>query len=102
MATLVHILHLPFASRRAVGWWLVVVALFIAAMVVVGGLTRLTGSGLSITEWKPVTGVVPPLNDSAWQAEFAKYQHIPQYLREHRGMSLADFKAIYWWEWTHR
>src|ERR1700733_10656923 len=89
-------------SRRAVGWWLIVVALLIAAMVTIGGLTRLTGSGLSITEWKPVTGVVPPLSDEAWQAEFAKYQRIPQYLLENRGMSLSAFKAIYWWEWTHR
>ena len=89
-------------SRRAVGWWLIVVAFLIACMVTIGGLTRLTGSGLSITEWQPVTGVVPPLGDGAWQSEFAKYQHIPQYILEHRGMSLADFKAIYWWEWTHR
>ncbi len=89
-------------GRKAVGWWLATVALLIAAMVVVGGLTRLTGSGLSITEWRPVTGVVPPLNEQAWVSEFAKYRQIPQYQLEHRGMSLADFKAIYWWEWTHR
>src|SRR5215831_7575106 len=90
------------SSTRAVGYWLLVVALIIGAMVVVGGLTRLTGSGLSITEWRPVTGVVPPLSDQAWQAEFAKYQHIPQYVRENRWMSVGDFKWIYWWEWTHR
>jgi len=82
--------------------WLLAVALLIAAMVTVGGLTRLTGSGLSITEWHPVTGVVPPLSDQAWQAVFAKYQRIPQYQLENRGMSLGDFKAIYWWEWSHR
>jgi len=102
MATVVNALTLPRPGRRAVGWWLVAVASLIAAMVVVGGLTRLTGSGLSITEWHPVTGVVPPLSDAAWQSEFAKYQLIPQYWLENRGMSLADFKAIYWWEWTHR
>jgi cytochrome c oxidase assembly protein subunit 15 len=102
MATVVNALTLPRPGRRAVGWWLVAVALLIAAMVVVGGLTRLTGSGLSITEWHPVTGIVPPLSEQAWQSEFAKYQHIPQYQLEHRGMSLSDFKAIYWWEWTHR
>jgi cytochrome c oxidase assembly protein subunit 15 len=93
----------PFApNRRAVGWWLVALALLVAAMVVVGGLTRLTGSGLSITEWHPVTGAIPPLSAEAWSAEFAKYRHIPQYLYEHRGMSVAEFKTIYWWEWTHR
>ncbi|HEV2560778.1 MAG TPA: COX15/CtaA family protein [Rhizomicrobium sp.] len=84
------------------GIWLLAVAAMIAAMVVVGGLTRLTGSGLSITEWHPVTGAVPPLSDAAWAAEFAKYKHIPQYRLENRGMSLGDFKSIYWWEWTHR
>lgn len=87
---------------RAVGIWLLVIAAMIAGMVVVGGLTRLTGSGLSITEWHPVTGVVPPLSEHGWAAEFAKYQHIPQYKFENRGMSLSEFKAIYWWEWTHR
>jgi len=102
MATMTTFARMPISSRRAVGWWLAVLASFIAAMVVVGGLTRLTGSGLSITEWHPVTGVVPPLSESAWQTEFAKYQHIPQYRLEHRGMSLVGFKAIYWWEWTHR
>ena len=69
---------------------------------VVGGATRLTESGLSIVEWKPVTGVLPPLSQDAWQAEFAKYQQIPQYRELNRGMSLDEFKAIYWWEWSHR
>jgi cytochrome c oxidase assembly protein subunit 15 len=87
---------------RAVGLWLFLIAAMIGLMVVVGGLTRLTGSGLSITEWQPVTGVIPPLSDSAWQAEFAKYQGTPQYDLINRGMGLAGFKAIYWWEWTHR
>ncbi|HSC18819.1 MAG TPA: COX15/CtaA family protein, partial [Rhizomicrobium sp.] len=89
-------------SRRAVGWWLIVVGLMIAAMVVIGGLTRLTGSGLSITEWDPVMGAIPPLSQADWLDAFHKYQRIPQYIREHRGMTLAQFQFIYWWEWTHR
>src|SRR5215469_99595 len=89
-------------SRRAVGWWLIVMAILVAAMVTLGGLTRHTGSGLSITEWKPVTEVLPPLTHEAWQTVFAKYQQIPQYRLENRGMTLDQFQAIYWWEWTHR
>jgi cytochrome c oxidase assembly protein subunit 15 len=89
-------------ARRAVGWWLIAVTLLVAAMVTLGGLTRLTGSGLSITEWKPISGVVPPMTEQSWQAEFANYQKIPQYWRENRSMTLAQFKGIYWWEWTHR
>jgi heme a synthase len=102
MAMALPSLAIPATGRRAVGWWLIAIALLVAAMVTVGGLTRLTGSGLSITEWHPVTGVLPPLSEHAWQAEFAKYRKIPQYRLENRGMSLTDFKAIYWWEWTHR
>jgi cytochrome c oxidase assembly protein subunit 15 len=85
-----------------VALWLLVIAGMIALMVVVGGLTRLTGSGLSITEWRPVTGALPPLSDADWQAEFAKYQGTPQYDLLNRGMGIAAFKTIYWWEWTHR
>jgi heme a synthase len=92
----------PASRTQAVAIWLFVVALLIAAMVTLGGLTRLTGSGLSITEWHPVAGVVPPLNDGAWQAEFAKYQRIPQFRLENPHMDVAAFKAIYWWEWSHR
>src|SRR4051794_4029034 len=92
----------PSEPRRAVRWWLIFVAALIALMVLVGGATRLTESGLSIVEWKPVTGVIPPLGESAWQAEFAKYQAIPQYRERNAGMSLDDFKTIYWWEWSHR
>jgi cytochrome c oxidase assembly protein subunit 15 len=92
----------PVRTDRGVGLWLFVIAAMIGLMVVVGGLTRLTGSGLSITEWQPVTGVIPPLGDAAWQAEFAKYQGTPQYELINRGLGLAGFKAIYWWEWTHR
>jgi heme a synthase len=87
---------------RPVAVWLFAVAFLVLAMIVVGGATRLTGSGLSITEWKPVTGVVPPLSEAAWTAEFERYQKIPQYQLVNRGMSLAAFKGIYWWEWTHR
>ena len=89
-------------AGRTVGWWLLALAFLVALMVTIGGLTRLTGSGLSITEWKPVTGVIPPLTHDAWRAAFAKYQQIPQYRFENRGMTLAAFQTIYWWEWTHR
>lgn len=92
----------PVRADAGVALWLFVIAAMIAAMVVVGGLTRLTGSGLSITEWQPVTGALPPLSEAAWQAEFAKYQGTPQYELINRGLGLAGFKTIYWWEWTHR
>jgi cytochrome c oxidase assembly protein subunit 15 len=88
--------------RRAVGFWLLAVALVILDMVTIGGLTRLTGSGLSITEWKPIMGALPPLNDAAWADAFSKYQRIPQYAIENRGMTLEGFQGIFWWEWTHR
>ncbi|MBW3617560.1 MAG: COX15/CtaA family protein [Proteobacteria bacterium] len=71
-------------------------------MIVVGGATRLTDSGLSITEWRPVTGAVPPLSDAGWAAEFEKYRRIPEYRYVNAGMSLAEFKTIFWWEWGHR
>jgi len=87
---------------RPVRLWLLVVALLVAATVMVGGATRLTESGLSITEWKPVTGTLPPLSAQAWDAEFAKYKQIPQYQQTNRGMSLSEFKTIYFWEWGHR
>lgn len=90
------------AGSKAVGFWLLSVAAIIVAMVTLGGLTRLTGSGLSITEWDPVVGAIPPLGDAAWHAAFAKYQLIPQYRLENHGMGLDAFKAIFWWEWTHR
>lgn len=89
-------------SRKAVGYWLLAVAGVILAMIVIGGLTRLTGSGLSITEWKPIMGALPPMSDAAWADAFAKYQQIPQYLHENHGMSLEQFKGIFWWEWGHR
>jgi heme a synthase len=87
---------------RTIRLWLCAVAALVLAMVLVGGATRLTESGLSITEWKPVMGVVPPLSQDAWQAAFEKYQAIPQYREMNSGMSLDEFKTIYWWEWTHR
>ena len=92
----------PETRRRAVRLWLLAVAALMVVTLVVGGATRLTESGLSIVEWKPVTGVVPPLDEPAWQAEFEKYKAIPQYRERNAGMSLSEFKTIYWWEWSHR
>ncbi len=87
---------------RPVRRWLYVIAALVALMVVLGGTTRLTGSGLSITEWKPVTGIVPPISEADWQAEFEKYKSIPQFQQINSDMSLNEFKLIYWWEWSHR
>ncbi len=89
-------------NRVVIRSWLYVVLVVLFALVVVGGATRLTESGLSITEWKPIHGVVPPLGDAEWQEEFAKYQQIPQYTQINKGMSLGEFKRIFWWEWAHR
>ena len=85
------------ARPRSLARWLFAVAGLIVAMVVVGGITRLTNSGLSITEWKPITGIVPPLTDAQWQAEFANYKRIPEYWTFNRDMTLAGFKAIFFW-----
>ena len=90
------------SQLRAVRMWLLVVAALIFVTLIVGGATRLTESGLSITEWKPVTGVLPPLSADLWQVEFDKYKTIPQYRELNRGMTLDEFKTIYWWEWSHR
>ena len=89
-------------SMRPVRIWLWIVAALVAATVIVGGATRLTGSGLSITEWRPISGVLPPMNEAGWQAEFERYRTIPQFLAVNPDMTLAGFKFIYWWEWTHR
>jgi cytochrome c oxidase assembly protein subunit 15 len=89
-------------ARRAIRVWLVVLFVLVASMIAVGGLTRLTDSGLSITEWRPVTGALPPLNAEAWSAEFDKYRAIPEYQLQNKGMTLAEFQTIYWWEWGHR
>jgi cytochrome c oxidase assembly protein subunit 15 len=89
-------------STRAIRAWLLAVAALIAVMVLVGGATRLTESGLSIVEWKPVTGALPPLSASEWERAFEDYKLIPQYHQLNAGMSLSDFKTIFWWEWSHR
>ncbi|HEX7532013.1 MAG TPA: COX15/CtaA family protein [Methyloceanibacter sp.] len=93
---------MPAKHVRALRIWLAGLALLIVAMILVGGATRLTDSGLSITEWKPIMGAVPPLNDADWQKAFAAYQKIPEYTEIKRGMSLDEFKTIFWWEWAHR
>lgn len=89
-------------SSRATALWLATLSLVILAMVVVGGATRATGSGLSITQWKPVSGVIPPLTHDDWRRLFALYRATPQYREINQGMSLDAFKAIFWWEWAHR
>lgn len=89
-------------DRLTIGRWLTVWAGMLFLLVLIGGGTRLTESGLSITEWKPVTGVLPPLTDAAWQTEFDKYKQIPQYAKMNAGMTLGAFKGIFWWEFLHR
>ena len=96
-------LSTPAAPQNtAVRWWLIGVAALIALMVLVGGATRLTESGLSIVEWKPVTGTLPPLTEAQWQDAFDGYKKIPQYRELNAGMTLSEFKQIFWWEWSHR
>ena len=90
------------AARPFIRLWLYGVATLLVLMVVVGGATRLTDSGLSITEWQPLLGAIPPLNDEAWHQAFAKYREIPEYQVINAGMTLEQFKYIYWWEWVHR
>jgi cytochrome c oxidase assembly protein subunit 15 len=92
----------PAPHQRAIRWWLISIAVLIAVMVLVGGATRLTESGLSIVEWKPVTGALPPLDQETWTRAFEAYKTIPQYREMNSGMSLAEFKTIFWWEWSHR
>jgi cytochrome c oxidase assembly protein subunit 15 len=89
-------------DRKTIGRWLAVWAASLFLLILIGGGTRLTESGLSITEWKPVSGVVPPLTDAAWNDAFAKYKAIPQYAQMNPDMTLGGFKAIYWWEFAHR
>ncbi|MDZ7906626.1 MAG: COX15/CtaA family protein [Cypionkella sp.] len=89
-------------ARRGIRIWLGALFLLVAVMIAVGGMTRLTDSGLSITEWKPITGAIPPLNDADWQTEFAKYQAIPEFQLQNSQMTIAEFKGIFWWEWGHR
>lgn len=90
------------AGLRGVRVWLVVVAALVVCTLLVGGATRLTESGLSIVEWKPVTGTLPPLTEAEWTKQFEAYKTIPQYREMNSGMSLAEFKTIFWWEWAHR
>ncbi|MCQ0969731.1 COX15/CtaA family protein [Paracoccus sp. TK19116] len=92
----------PKGARRAIKVWLIVLFVMVASMIALGGATRLTGSGLSITEWAPVTGALPPMDQAAWEAEFEAYQQIPQFSEVNPDMDLAGFKRIYWWEWAHR
>jgi cytochrome c oxidase assembly protein subunit 15 len=87
---------------RAVALWLLIVAAMIFVMVVIGGITRLTESGLSITEWKPIAGVLPPLDESAWQREFDLYKQIPEFQKLRPDMTLEEFRGIFWWEYFHR
>lgn len=90
------------ADARAVGWWLVAVAAMVFVMVAIGGMTRLTESGLSITEWQPIAGTLPPLSDADWQALFAKYKQSPQFQKTFPDLTLAGFKEIFWLEYIHR
>ncbi|MFT3974666.1 MAG: COX15/CtaA family protein [Amaricoccus sp.] len=92
----------PTYPRRAIAVWLSILFALLVAMIAVGGLTRLTDSGLSITEWNPVSGALPPTDAAAWQAEFDKYKASPQYAELNEGMTIEAFKSIYWWEWGHR
>ncbi len=92
----------PKGARGAIRAWMTLLFLLVVVMIVVGGLTRLTDSGLSITEWNLITGVVPPLSAADWAAEFAKYQAIPEFQLQNSAMDLEEFKVIYWWEWGHR
>lgn len=92
----------PVPAPRAIARWLLGVAVLVFLMVVVGGITRLTESGLSITQWKPITGAIPPLTHDQWMEAFRLYQQIPEYREINRGMSLSDFQFIFFWEWAHR
>lgn len=87
---------------RIIAYWLLLVVFMVVGQCTIGAVTRLTESGLSIVEWKPVTGAIPPLNDADWQDAFAQYQTSPQYEKVNAGMTLSDFKNIFWWEWIHR
>ena len=93
---------MPSSDPRPVARWLYAWCAMLVALVVIGGVTRLTESGLSITEWKPVSGVLPPLSHAAWEAEFAKYQQIPEYREKNAGMTLGQFQRIFFWEYLHR
>ena len=89
-------------AKRAIRLWLSALGVLVVLIVVVGGMTRLTDSGLSITEWQPISDALPPIGVDAWEAEFEKYRQIPEYQLQNEGMTLAEFRTIYWWEWGHR
>ena len=89
-------------NNRQVAIWLLIGVGMIVIQILLGGITRLTESGLSITEWKPITGALPPLNNAAWQIEFEKYRHTDQFKYVHQYFSLKEFKFIFFWEWFHR
>ena len=98
-------MNTPANSPDAARWmraWLILIGLMVYAMILIGGATRLTDSGLSITEWEPIKGALPPLSDAAWHVEFDKYRETAEYQFQNKGMSLAEFQYIYWWEWAHR
>jgi cytochrome c oxidase assembly protein subunit 15 len=92
----------PEKNSRILAFWLFSCAFMVMVMTAIGAITRLTESGLSITEWKVISGALPPLSDAAWQGEFAKYQATPEFAAKHAWMTLGDFKGIYFWEWSHR
>ena len=89
-------------ARRQVALWLLLCSAMVFAILVVGGVTRLTHSGLSIVEWQPIVGVIPPLNQQEWEDTFEKYKLTPEYQQVNHRMALAEFKGIFWWEWSHR
>jgi heme a synthase len=102
IASIIQKQQTELSNRRLVRTWLYLCLLVIFALVLVGGATRLTDSGLSITEWKPIHGVIPPLSVADWNEEFAKYQKIPEFSQINKDMTLEGFKTIFWWEWAHR
>lgn len=94
--------YIDIRARRPVQYWLLIGIAMVFFMVAIGGITRLTESGLSITEWNVIMGSIPPLNDADWQLEFQKYQQSPEFIKKNIDFTVNDFKQIYWWEWIHR
>lgn len=94
--------HQNISDSKNVALWLLFIVFMVFMMVIVGGATRLTESGLSMVTWKPISGMIPPLSEADWLAEFSYYKHSPQYKIENLGMTLEAFKGIFWWEWGHR
>ena len=98
-------MRLAAKSDIAAVWirrWLILIAIMVYAMILIGGMTRLTDSGLSITEWQPISGTLPPLSEEAWAIEFAKYQNTAEFQQQNYNMTMGEFQYIYWWEWGHR